>query len=499
MLMLRSYLAEEVIGGLPTEECERLYKALRYRWHLWARPEQIVPTGEWDVLGLCAGRGGGKTRPGSEWTHELASKKPGARMAIVARSSADARDTIVLGESGILACARPWFRPRYYPSKRLVLWPNGFEGHLYTDAEPDLLRGPQHHDGWGDEYAAWRNKETLSNLQDGLRLGEKPRLLLTTTPRRTELFLDTFLGPKDRTTGRRPVPLDRTKSGEWSFDVEVEAKAADQVRHVLRTIVRRWKTEANALNLSPGFAAKRRAAYGDGAHGRAELDAEIQELLAGALFKLERIDETRVDVAPTNYRRIVCVDPKHAESGPDECGIIVLGSGPAPPQLDPKAPADGRPHGYVMADRSLKSSPLAWGRAVVQAYDDYRADLVVFESNAPPGKPDVVADVIKSVDSRGRIRWQPVRATADKAARASPVASLYEDGRVHHVADPNNPNHLSILEAEMVGWDPGDPRAASPNRLDALVHGVRFLLLGDTFLAVPSSVGTRESGWKGRA
>lgn len=500
MLMLRSYLAEEVIAGLPTEECDRLYRALRYRWSMWARPEQIVPKDDWDVLGLCAGRGGGKTRPGSEWCHELAAAHPGARMAIVARSSADARDTIVLGESGLVATARPWFRPRYYPSKRLVLWPNGFQAHLYTDAEPDLLRGPQHHFGWGDEFAAWRNKDTLSNLQDGLRLGPRPRLLLTTTPRRTGLFLDTFLGPKNRATGRRPVALEQTAANQWAFDIQIDDGARDaRGHHVLRTIVRRWATEANALNLSPGFAQKRRAAYGDGAYGRAELDAEIQEILEGALFNLQRIDELRVDAAPTNYRRIVCVDPKHAETGPDECGIVVLGSGPAPAPKDPKASSDGRPHAYVLADRSLKSSPLAWGKAVVQAYDDFRADLVVFESNAPPGKPDVVPDVIKSVDPRGRIRWQPVRATADKASRAAPVASLYEGGRVHHVMDTNNPNHLSLLEHEMVSWDPGDPRAASPNRLDALVHGVRFLLLGETFLVAPQSVGQGESNWKGRA
>ena len=200
----RYELTDEVLAGLPPEECERLYKALRYRWPLWARPKQLPPTNAWDVWVLCAGRGGGKTRPGAEWTVGLAKRHPGARMALVGRTARDTRDTMVRGESGILAVSPPWFRPRYYPSRSVIVWPNEFQAHLYSADEPDLLRGPQHHFSWGDEFATWKKKEAYSNLQDGLRLGEHPELLLTTTPRRAALFLDTVLGPSD---GRaRPVP-----------------------------------------------------------------------------------------------------------------------------------------------------------------------------------------------------------------------------------------------------------------------------------------------------
>jgi phage terminase large subunit-like protein len=487
---VRFELTEELLAFLPAEECERLYRAIRYRWPAWARPKQLPPDTPFDVWGLVAGRGAGKTRPGSEWTVEKAKRMPGARWALVGRTSADVRDTMVLGESGIMSVSPPWFRPRHYPSKRVVVWPNGFEAHLYSADEPDLLRGPQHHGAWGDEFAAWRRPDAWSNLQDGLRLGERPEVLLTTTPRRTDVFLDTFLGPKDNATGKRLVTPEMVASGAWEHVRTTKDHFGRLVE--VRTIVHRWATEENALNLAPGFAAKRRAAYGDSSYGRMELDAEILELVEGALFRIQWIDASRVPRSPAHHRRVVALDPSHSGDGRyDECGIVVAGIGPSP---------DGKgssPHGYVLADRSLKASPLEWGLAAVNAYDEFRCDLIIYESNASPGKPDVVPDVLRTVDPRSRIRWVPVHASRDKRTRADPVASLYEQGRVHHVEDPEKPSQLAMLEEELVGWNPWDPQAPSPNRLDALVHGLSYLLLqAPAQPAAPESLGTRPSPWR---
>lgn len=483
-------LSDEILAGLPADECERLYKAFRYRWSAWARPKQLPPTGAWDIWVLCAGRGGGKTRPGSEWAVDLAKKHPGAQMALVGRTARDTRDTMVLGESGILAESPPWFRPRYYPSRSVIVWPNKFQAHLYSADEPDLLRGPQHHFAWGDEFATWKKKEALSNLQDGLRVGDQAQLLLTTTPRRTILFLDTLLGPSD---GRqRPLSVEAIKGKtEWEFTVVTKDHFGREIK--LRTVVRRWRTEENAVNLTAGFAARRRAAYGDSSYGRMELDAEIQEIVEGALFSLSQIDLDRVEAMPHHFRRVVSIDPSQAEDGAyDAAGIIVVGAGSAP---DGKP---GPPHGYVVDDRTVKGSPHAWGRAAVKAYDDYRCDAIVYESNASPNKPDVVPDTLKTVDPKGRIRWIPVHSSRDKRTRADPVASLYEAHRVHHFEDPEKPNHLAELEHEMVSWDPWDPKAKSPNRVDALVHGITHLLLqGGPPVAAPEGVNRAStSPWK---
>ena len=473
-------VASEWLAGLPADECERIYRTWRYRWAEWARVAQLPPTGTWDLWGLCGGRGSGKTRPGAEWVIGEAKRLPGARWALMGRTARDTRDVMVLGESGILAMSPPWFRPKYYPSKSLVKWPNGFEAHMYSAEEPDLARGPQHHGAWGDEFAAWKKKEALTNLQDGLRLGPHPQLLLTTTPRRSPLFLDTFLGPRSSDTNDRPVKVD-TLRGKKEWEFSVTAKDAAGVEVCIRTVVRRFRTEENARNLSPGFAAKRRAAYGDSSWGQMELDAEIFDLVEGALWTHPLIDGLRLTSTPPHQRRIVIVDPSHSQDGAyDAAGIIVLGLGLAP---------DGKPgplHVYVLDDRTVQGSPRKWGEAAVRAYDDWRADLIGYESNASPEKPDVVPDVIKTVDPKRRIKWHPIHASKDKRTRADPVHSLYEAGRVHHLEDPEKPNRLAQLEHEMVSWDPWDPNAKSPNRLDALVHGVTYLLLrGDHATAAP--------------
>ena len=156
---------------------------LRYEWRFWARPAQIAPPGEWGIWLLMTGRGFGKTRAGAQWVIEQA-QTAHRRIAIVGRIPADGRDVMVGGESGILACSPPDFRPIYTPSQRLLRWNNGSEAKLYSSEKPEDLRGPNFHCAWIDELAKYdRAQETWDTLVMAVRLPTDPRIVVTTTPR----------------------------------------------------------------------------------------------------------------------------------------------------------------------------------------------------------------------------------------------------------------------------------------------------------------------------
>jgi phage terminase large subunit-like protein len=476
------------LTDLPAHDAMEMDKALRYDWNRWARPKQRSPKGEWDLLAFVAGRGGGKTRPGAEIMRDLAETYPGIRLALMGRTAADVRDTMVLGESGIIECCPPWMRPAYRPSLRLVVWPNGSQAHMYSADKPDQVRGPQHHAGWGDEVAAWRARAALDNLQDGLRLRRlpnvpedfQPRLVLTTTPRRTELVSDTFLGPRDA-KGNRPVTKAMMAAGGWEYVSEHTDEATGiVVRH--KTIVRRWRTEENSANLSAGFAAKRRAKYGQSALGRQELDAEILEKVEGALWQQEVFDNSRFVGTPRLKRVEVAVDPTRSDDPVDECGIVVGG-------------IDESGIGFVLADLTVKGSPDKWIRAAVSAYNHFKADAIIYEGNR------LGEDIRNAIRTAAPgIKWVEVTASTEKALRAAPVSALYEQGKVRHVWSQSehdkDENPLAILEEECCVWDPQDPKA-SPNRLDALVWLITSLMIGvRPTIAAPRSVGTRPSHWR---
>ncbi|MFQ6018809.1 MAG: terminase large subunit domain-containing protein, partial [Kiloniellaceae bacterium] len=183
-------LPEASRAKLLEELTEAEAAALLTDWRFWARANQLAPAGDWTTWLILAGRGFGKTRSGAEWVRSrvegdtpLTAPPDGARrIALVAETAADARDVMVEGESGLLACAPPAFRPRYAPSKRRLTWPNGTVATLYNAVEPDQLRGPQHDLAWADELAKWRHAEAAwDQLQFGLRLGPRPRQVVTTT------------------------------------------------------------------------------------------------------------------------------------------------------------------------------------------------------------------------------------------------------------------------------------------------------------------------------
>ena len=277
-------MRSEFIKGLKPDEVETLMRL----WCFAARQDQLEPGGDWRTWLIQAGRGWGKTRTGAEWVIERALATPGCRIALVGRASSDVRDVMIEGVSGILACAHDIERPEYEPSKRRLTWPNGSTATTFTSERSDQLRGPQFHYAWCDEIAAWGNSDAWDQLKFGLRLGERPRVVVTTTPRPLHML-------------RKLAQLDST--------------------HVTR-----GSTMDNQANLSADFIEAIHDRYKGTTLGRQELMGELLSELPGALFLRRDLDACRVDNPPTLRRIVVAVDPattSHAES--DESGLVVAG------------------------------------------------------------------------------------------------------------------------------------------------------------------------------
>lgn len=390
-------------------------------WRVLARHEQLPPAGDWDSWLILAGRGFGKTRAGAGWVHECAALLPDVRIALIGATLADARAVMVEGESGILATAPPGASVTFEPSRRRVIWENGAQALLVSAEKPDSLRGPQFHFAWGDEAARWKYAAaTIANLRLGLRLGDKPRLLLTTTP--------------------KPLP--------W-----LKALLADVACKVAR-----GGTLDNSDNLPNAFISAVLRDYGGTRLGRQEINGELIEDVEGALWTRDIFEKHRLRAAPALMRVVVAVDPP-ASSGAnaDCCGIIAVGLG-----------ADGR--GYVLGDRSVQGlTPDNWARAVVAAADDFGADKVIAEVN---NGGEMVVQVLRAIDANLAVK--PVHAARGKVARAEPVASLYAEGKVSHVGV------LPALEDELCGLIVGGTYAGpgrSPDRADALVWALGELML----------------------
>lgn len=401
--------------GLSQREAEALF----YNWSFWARPEQVPPDGDWFVWLLLSGRGFGKTRTGSEWVHERV-RQGFKRIALVGQTKADVRDTMVeVGESAILNVGSPRERPEYEPSKRRVTWPNGAVAIVYSGDEPDQLRGPQHDSAWVDELAKFKYpQETWDNLKFGLRIGARPQLVVTTTPRPIKLIRDLIANPTTMVV-RRP-----------SYD-NINNLAPVYIREVIQPM------EGTRL-------------------GRQEIHAEILDDAPGALWKRAQLEARRVNVAPELRRIVVGVDPT-ATSGGDEAGIVVAGV----------ARVGDVDHGFVLDDGSRHGSPAEWGGAVVAAYHKSKADRVIAESN---NGGEMVAHTIHSVEGGASVPVKLIHASRGKRTRAEPVSALYERGLVHHVG------MFGALEDEMCQWEP-DSDMDSPNRMDALVWAMTELMV----------------------
>jgi len=389
------------------------------RWTFLAHPGQIPPTDRaWFCYLMRSGRGGGKTRSGSEWVLQRV-RQGYKHIALIGQTAADIRDTMVeLGPSSIMKVARPEERPIYEPSKRRLTFPNGAVATTFTGEEPDQLRGPAHDSIWIDELAKFKYaEETWDNMEMGLRLGDNPQVFCTTTP--------------------RPIPI-------------IKRLVKDPT-----TIDIRFSTSQNAENLSPIFLKRIQERYAGTRLGRQELEGEVLDDNPNALWQRDVIENLRVQKAPPMVRIVVGVDP--AVSGgedSDETGIIVDGIA-----------ANG--HGYTLADYTIRGSPLEWARAVVRAFNDWKADRVIGEVN---NGGDLVEANLRTVDRN--IPFKSVHATRGKAIRAEPIAALYEQGKWHHLGA------FPQLEDQMCEWMPNEPNQKSPDRLDAHVWAAVELVGG---------------------
>lgn len=392
--------------------------AAQVRWeNQLARPNQLPPDGDWVIWMIRAGRGFGKTRIGAETLAKWAVRNPNTRWAIVAPTFGDARDTCVEGESGLLNIIHRYgmLKPRngWNRSTGEMRLLNGSRIKCFSGDEPDRLRGSQHHGAWVDEYAAFRYPDAFDQLQFGLRLGQHPRTIITTTPR-PKPFIRSILNRKDGSV-----------------------------------VITNGSTFDNSDNLAPSALAELLARYDGTRLGRQELYGELLEDVEGALWTLQLIEQHRLKEAPQLVRTVVAVDPSVTDTG-DETGIIVAGR-------------DSQQKGYVLADYSIRGTPDQWARRVIEAYDQHEADSIVVEVNQGG---QMIGQVLRTI--RPNLPIREVRATKGKQVRAEPISALYEQGRIHHIGV------FEELEEQLTTWTPDAPK--SPDRLDALVWAFTELI-----------------------
>lgn len=344
----------------------------RAKWLASARPAQITPQGDWRTWLVLAGRGFGKTRLGAEDIAWYAATHPEHQIAVVAPTFNDVRGTCFEGVSGLLSCIPHDEIAEYNKSIQQITMQNGAVIRGFSADTPNRLRGPQFHRAYCDELAAWQYSDAWDQLMFGLRLGDHPRVIVTTTPRPTPLIRSLVKDPRTRIT--------------------------------------RGSTFDNAANLAPQALDALREKYDGTRLGRQELYAELLEDVEGALWTLETI--TRAPM-PQMQRVVIGVDPS---GGGDEIGIIAAGKG-----------IDGR--FYVIEDATCNLSPSGWARRVAETYRKHSADRIVAERNFGG---DMVESTIRTADRNLPVRM--VTASRGKVVRAEPIAALYEQGKISHNA-----------------------------------------------------------------
>lgn len=405
--------------------------ALPWLFEFWAAPHQLPPEGNWRSWVVLGGRGAGKTRAGAEWVRaQVEGARPmdagrARRVALVGETYDQARDVMVFGDSGILACTPRDRMPQWEAGKRRLVWPNGAVAQCFSASDPQALRGPQFDAAWCDELGKWPKAEAAWDmLQFALRLGDHPRQIVTTTPRNQATLKAVLRAPS--------------------------------------TVMTHAATEANRAWLAPSFLQEIRARYRGTHLERQELDGQLLEDTAGSLWPMALLEAARVEDVPVLSRVVVAVDPAvSGHAGSDLCGIVVVGAVTEGPPSDWRA--------YVLEDASLRApSPSAWAEAVLAACACHGADRIVAEVNQGG---NLVAEVLRQIDPL--VPFRALHASRAKSARAEPVAALYEQGRVFHAA------RLGKLEDQMRAMTAQGYRGpGSPDRVDALVWALHDLILG---------------------
>lgn len=389
---------------------------LLHSWPFWARPKQMAPMWRWFVWMILAGRGFGKTFTAGQYVRQQVERRKVQRIALVGPTVADVRDVMIEGESGLLSIFPPDKRPEYIPSKRLIKFHTGAQARTYTAEEPDQLRGPQHDLAWCDEPAAFRYLDPVWKLLiPGLRLGSDPRVILTTTP--------------------RPLPLFH--------------KLLDNRKTAYTT----GTTYENAVNLPDITIEQIEAIYKGTDLGEQEINGKLLGQSPGALWHQAWIDKARVTRIPCDVKKkILVIDPSSSDN-PEACevGMMVLYLG-----------VDGNV--YVVEDLSCHEMPSDWVTRAARARNKHGAHSIVYESNHGGG---FIVNLFKLIAPTEMKYLRAVHASEDKASRAQPVSALTQGGHVRMVGK------FPVLESQLTTWIPG--KGKSPDRLDALVHGVTDL------------------------
>ena len=385
-------------------------------------PAALDDGSAWRCWLVMAGRGFGKTRAGAEWVQRQAASLASPRIALVAETREEAVRVMVEGPSGILATAKAE-RPRWSPTKGRLDWSNGAQAFLYSVEAAEALRGPEHDAAWCDELAKWskHGKAAWDNLMLGLRRGERPRVIVTTTP--------------------RPGPL------------------LNRIIAMEGTVVTGGRTSDN-VHLSPAFQRAMLAAYGGTRLGAQELEGRLIEAIEGSLFPPKVLEKARIlPGTGEEFRRIVIgVDPPASADG-DACGIVICA-------VDRQEP----PRFHILADCSVSGlRPEGWARAVANAARVWSADRVIAEKNQGG---EMVGAVLRGADFTLPVRL--VHASRGKIARAEPVAALLEAGRVKLCG------RFPELEEELSGMTAGgyEGPTRSPDRADAMVWAISALIEG---------------------
>ena len=417
---LMSFEPERVRWAIKNLSRGNAGKLLRY-WEFWAREDQLPPKCQWSSWVLLGGRGSGKTRAGAEWVRALAQMKcqRPLRIALVGATIHDVREVMIEGNSGLKAISDLSNRPKYSSSRRQLKWKNGTVAQAFSAEDADSLRGPQFDAAWADEFCAWKDpSHCLAMLRMGLRLGQNPKLVVTTTP--------------------KPLPALKNLLAEPGL-VMSHARTSDNP------------------HLSAAFLNQMRGLYANTALGRQELDGELIEDPPGGLWNRRQI-ELAIEPPPADFERIVvAVDPP-AGAGKESaaCGIIVAGL----------VKAGTMSKVWVLADRTVQGlMPTGWAKAVCAAWHDFEADSVVAEANQGG---EMVRTILQLADKTLPVTL--VHARRGKRIRAEPVAALYSRGMVAHA------DSFPELEDEMC-WFGTEGNTKSPDRMDALVWAVWSLLL----------------------
>ena len=460
----RALSVMETLALMDTDEQDRLLDGMSIDDladpELWLRPDQLAAYHDTTpIVALLAGRGAGKTRVGASWCNEKAHAMPGSIGHLVGRTVSDVRDVMIQGDSGILAVAPPSFTPTYVPSIRRLVWPNGSHALTFSSEEPSQLRGPQSHWTWVDEMAALNHRPDNSgatawdHVRIGTRLGAHPQIFATTTPKRIAAI-------------RELVRLARTTTH--------------------RVALHGASTLANRANLSPEYLRNLFTLYAGTALERQELHGELLDIVEAALWQITDIRPGTPDWLDGDTLSVIGVDPGLTTGG-DATGIITVRSTDNLSLTTRKA--------LVIADWTEEGlQPERWAARVVEAWRTEKElsgniPIVVAEKNAGG---EMVASVIDAQAGDNTIPVALITAKGTKAGRAEPAVMAYRQDRVRHL------DVFEQLVEEQTSWEPPVPGTSrgsgwSPNRLDALVHALRAVLVDDKPLKRFGTVEAQET------